>query len=243
MAPQDKSDHGIPYRRVIPKGYVEATLSLEGTSPLLMNSGEVDRESEQYRAFRDLGDKRKKSLDDEARLREMEWAFALYFDAELGPYIPGKNVKELIRSAATKYKRGEDIKRSLVVVQNRIPLTYEGPKTQQELWDEGFKYTAMVANAGINRGRVVRCRPCFDVWSLLVELAYDPEDLDFDTLQTIIDRSQKLGLGDYRPEFGSFMATLTLGEIKKNGAVVDATKVLNKRQAQAHKASVERVKA
>lgn len=241
MAKQDTASL-IPYRRVVPRGYVEATLQLEGTSPLLMNSGEVDRESDAYRAFRDLGDKRKKTLDDEARMREMEWAFGLYYDSELGPYIPGKNVKELIRAAATKYKRGEDIKRSLVVVQNRIPLDYEGPKTQQDLWDEGFKYTAMVANAGMNRGRVVRCRPCFDSWSLTVELAYDPEDIDFDTLQTIIDRSQKLGLGDYRPEFGSFAATLTIGETKKNGSNVDATKVLNARQVRAHKSSVDRVK-
>lgn len=242
MAGHGKSHGEIPFRRVVPRGYVEATLTLEGTSPLLMNSGEVDRESAQYRAFRDLGDKRKKTLDDEARMREMEWAFALYFDADLGPYIPGKNVKELIRSAATKYKRGEDIKRSLVVVLNRIPLTYEGPRDQQALWDEGFKYTAMVANSGMNRGRVVRCRPCFDAWSLEVELAYDPEDIDFDTLQTIVDRSQKLGLGDYRPEFGSFAATIVLGEVKKNGAVTDATKVLSKRQTSAHQAAVARIK-
>lgn len=232
----------IPYRRVIPPGYIEATLQLDGTSPLLMNSGEVDRESDEYRAFRNLGDKRKKSLDDEARLREMEWAFALYFDAELGPYIPGKNVKELLRAAATKYKRGEDIKRSLVVVLNRIPLTYEGPSEQDALWAEGYKYTAMVANAGMNRGRVVRCRPCFDSWSLTAEVAYDPEDLDFDTLQTIVDRSQKLGLGDYRPEFGSFVATLTLGATHKDRAVVDGTKPLDGRQVRAHEAAVARVK-
>jgi hypothetical protein len=109
-------------RRVVPVGYADATIHLEGTSPLLMNSGEVDRDSELFRAYYLLGQKKRKSLEDEARLREMEWELRIYLDPELGPYVPGKNVKEMVRSAATKWRRGEDIKRSLIVVPYRIPL-------------------------------------------------------------------------------------------------------------------------
>jgi hypothetical protein len=232
----------IPFRRVVPAGYEAGTLELTGTASLLMNSGEVDRESEEYRAYSLLGKKRGKSLDDEARLREMEWALGLYLDEDLGPYIPGKNVHEMLRKAATKWKKGEDVKRSLIVVENRIQLDYAGPRDQQGLWDEGYRYTAMVANAGMNRGRVVRCRACFDDWSLVVELAWDPEDLDFDTLESIVERSQKYGLGDYRPTFGAFMAKITKGVRKKDAAKVNGHKVVSKRQARAHKASVDRVK-
>lgn len=195
-------------RRIVPPGYAEATLRIEGTSPLLMNSGEFDRDGELYRAFRLLGEKRKKSLDDEARLRELEWELGIYLDSEIGPYIPGKNVKALLQAAATKWRRGADVERSLVVIPYRIPLEYDGPRTQDELWAAGFRYTAMVKNAGFNAGRVARCRAMFKEWALTVPLAYDPEDLDADFLAIAVERSQKYGLGDYRPEFGSFSATL-----------------------------------
>ena len=228
-------------RRVVPPGYARASLLLTGTSPLLMNAGDFDRDSETFRAYYMLGKKRGKSLDDEARLRELEWILALYLDKELGPFIPGRNVKELLRSAATKWRRGEEIKRSLVVVDYRIPLLYEGPRDQAELWEAGFKYEAMVANAGAGSGRVVRCRPMFESWSLAIELAYDPEDLDLDFLGLVAERSPKFGLGDYRPEFGAFQAELMPGELHKLGANGSALKPIIREQLLAHLAAVDRI--
>lgn len=232
----------FPHRRVVPQGYVIAELVLEGTGPLLMNSGEVDRDSETFRTYYNLGQKRGKTLEDEETLRALEWTLALYWEEETGPYIPGKNVKEMLRAAATKWRRGEDIKRSLMVVDYRVPLIYKGPRDVQGLWDDGFRYTAMVANAGVNRGRVVRCRPMFENWSLKVELAYDPEDVDFDTLEMVVERSQKYGLGDYRPEFGSFMASINVKAKNKRPARGDAAKRRNGASERAHDAGVRRVK-
>lgn len=228
-------------RRVIPAGYAAAVLHLEGTSPLLMNSGEVDRDSDLFRAYYLLGQKKRKSLDDEARLREMEWELRLYLDAEVGPYVPGKNVKEMLRAAATKWRRGEDIKRSLVVVQYRIPLLYDGPRDQSGLWEQGFRYTAMVANAGMSSGRVLRCRPMFAGWSLNADLAYDPEEIDADFLAIVVERTQKYGLGDYRPEFGSFKASLLGPELHRNGRNGLATKDHDGIAEQAHDAFAARI--
>jgi len=230
------------YRRIVPQGYATATLTLIGTSPLLMNSAEADRDGELFRAYTMLGKKRPKSLDDEARLREMEWQLRIYLDDELGPYIPGKNVKEMLRSAATKWKKGEEIKRSLIIAENRIPLLYDGPRDQAGLWAAGYRYTTMVANNGAGAGRVVRCRPKFEDWSLKAEVAYDPEDLDLDFLHLVVDRSRKYGLGDFRPTFGSFDAKLEAVESIKDGARGDASKKLNQTDVGAHRAFVDRIK-
>lgn len=229
-------------RRIVPQGYSTAILVLTGTAPLLMNSGEADRESELYRTFSILSKKKGKSLDDEARLRELEWQIRIYLDAKLGPYIPGKNVKEMIRSAATKWKKGEEIKRSLIVVENRIPLIYEGPRSQDGLWKAGFRYTTLVANAGAGAGRVLRTRPMFEDWSLKCEIAYDPEDLDEDFLHLVMERTQKYGLGDYRPTFGSFAAKLQKVATMKDGARGDANKPRDKAEDEAHAAFVGRIK-
>ncbi len=207
-------------RREPPNGYIVYEVTLTGETPLLMSSGEVDRESDLYREYRALSKQRAKTLEQEAQLRLMEWHTRIYFDEKLGPYIPGKNIKEMLRAAATKWKLGESVRRSLVVPDYRIPLLYEGPRDLKGLWEAGFRYTAMVANAGASAGRVDRTRPCFDQWSLTFEIAFDTDELDEDSLLKIVKRAEKYGLGDYRPEFGAFLSAAEF--VRKQTAVVEA---------------------
>lgn len=232
----------IGSRRVIPRGYHVAQLSLTGTSPLLMNSPEADRSGEEYRAFKSLGAKRGKTLEDEARLAELEWRLGIYFDDEHGPYIPGKNVKELLRSAATRWKLGSEVTRSLVVPDYRVPLQYDGPRDIDGLWAGGFRYSTMVRNAGASKGSVSRCRPMFPEWSLECEIAWDSEDLDLDVIGRVVDRSQKYGLGDYRPEFGSFSAAVTLVRVERQDTGASAVKPVNGREKAANDALTRRIK-
>lgn len=229
-------------RRTVPPGYESATLALKGTSPLLMNSPEADRDGELYRAFEALAQKTGKTRDDEARLRELEWLVRIYLDDELGPYVPGRMVKETLRAAATKWKQGENLRRSLVVVPYRVPLIYEGPRDQAGLWAAGYRFTTMVTNGGRNRGRVLRTRPMFPEWAIEVELAYDPEDIDLDRLALIVERAQKYGLGDYRPEYGAFDASLFDAQNHKVGVNGDARKLRNHIDEAAHETHVRRVK-
>lgn len=229
-------------RRIVPAGYVRATLILTGTSPLLMSCSSYDRDSSEYRAYYLLGQKKRKSLDDEARLRELEWGLRFYLDEKVGPFIPGGNVKELLREAATRWRKGEEIVRSLEVIDYRIPLLYEGPREQDELWKAGFKYEAMVSNAGAGSGRVLRCRPKFEGWSLVVEIAYDPEDLDFDLLELVVERTKKFGLGDGRKiGFGQFEAVLEQGEVHKLGSNGSALKPIVREHLAAHIAILDRI--
>lgn len=232
-----------PMRRVMPVGHHVYLLSLKGETPLLMSSGESDRESDTYLAYRTLGKTRNKTLEQEARLRELEWYTRLYFDEQIGPYIPGKNIKELLRSAATKWKDGENVKRSLVVPDYRIPLIYDGPRTAPELWDAGFRYTTMVANAGAGSGRVERCRPCFDQWALECEIGFDTEELDPHRVEEIVKRTEKYGLGDYRPEFGAFTSNLTFLRQQREPSNADAVKPRDKRAESNVKKMAARVMA
>jgi hypothetical protein len=221
-------------RREPPNGYIVYTVTFAGETPLLMSSGEVDRESDLYREYRALSKARAKTVEQEAQLRELEWHTRIYFDETLGPYIPGKNIKELLRSAATKYKLGESVRRSLVIPDYRIPLTYDGPRDLAGLWEAGYRYTAMVANAGAGAGRVERTRPCFEQWSLEFEVAFDTDELDEDAFLRIVKRSEKYGLGDYRPEFGAFVSSAEFLREQKARPVADGSK---RRDAKVEKAN------
>lgn len=228
-------------RRVIPEGYATGTLHLAGTAPLLMNSAEADRDSDLFRTYTLLGQKKGKTLDDEARLRELEWELRIYLDAEVGPYVPGRMIKGVLCAAAGKFKKGATLGRSLITVLYRIPLEYEGPRDQQGLWDGGYRYTTMVKNAGFNAGRVMRCRPMFPEWSVNADLAFDPEEIDPDTLSLIVERSQRYGIGDYRPEFGAFSATLDLTATSRKSRDGLANKQRNGHDEAAHDAFKSRL--
>ncbi len=228
-------------RRIVPEGYARATLHLVGTAPLLMNSAEADRDSDLFRAYTLLGQKRAKTLDDEARLRALEWELRIYLDADLGPYIPGRNVKGLLVEAAAKFRKASTLNRSLITVDYRLPLLYDGPRDQAGLWAAGYRYTTMVKNAGYNAGRVMRCRPMFPIWALNAELAFDPEEIDPDTLGLIVERSQRFGLGDYRPEFGAFTATLELAATKRAARAGRGAKARNGHEEAAHEAFKARI--
>lgn len=218
-------------RREPPNGYIVHEVTFLGDTPMLMSSGEVDRESSLYREYRTLSKARARTIEQDSQLRELEWHTRIYFDEEIGPYVPGKNIKELLRSAATKFKLGESVRRSLVVPDYRIPLIYEGPRDLKGLWDEGFRYTTMVANAGAGSGRVERTRPCFDNWAVRFEVAFDTDELDEDAFLRIVKRSEKYGLGDYRPEFGAFQSSTTFlreqkASVQANGAKKRDEKVM-----------------
>jgi hypothetical protein len=230
------------FRRQVPAGYQQATLVLNGASPLLVKSGEFDPDGEQYRAFEHLSMQRSKTQDEKQRLRELEWRIALYFDAEIGPYIPAKNLMELLREAATKWRKGEEVRRSLRVIDYRVPILYDGPREESTLWEAGYRKNLLVSNGGVNRGRVFRCRPMFEEWALAAEIAYDPEELDFDTLELVVARSQRFGLGDGRAiGFGAFSAELQKGDLHKAATNGSALKPRDRELVLAHLANLERV--
>lgn len=230
------------YRAIVPDGYAQSILHLEGRSPLLMNSGEFDPDSEDYRAYEALGQARKKTVEQKAQLRRLEWSLRLYLDPDIGPYIPGKNVHELLRSSATKWRMGEVIMRSLVVVEYRIPLIYDGPRDEEGLWDAGFRYTTLVANAGAGSGRVQRCRPKFEHWAIDATIAYDPEEIDEHLVQLVVERSQKYGIGDYRRgPFGAFAASVTDATIDLPTPKPNGKKSRDPAEEAAHAVKVERI--
>ena len=230
-------------RREPPNGYIVHQVTLSGETPLLMSSGEVDRESELYREYRALSKARAKTMEQEAQLRELEWHTRIYFDEQIGPYLPGKNIKEMLRAAATKWKLGESVRRSLVVPDYRIPLIYDGPRDLKGLWAGGYRYTAMVANAGAGSGRVERTRPCFDDWSLQFEVAFDTDELDEDSFIAVVQRTQKYGLGDYRPEFGAFVGRTEFLRQQKNEVQANGAKKRDEKLAAALAKMAERITA
>ena len=180
---------------------------LTGTAPLLMQSERtVNPFDPLTKAIKAICGKRKKTDEDKIEMARLEFEAALYFDAELGPYVPGVNLDAMIHQAAKLSKMGMAVKRGVIVVEEKHRLDYEGPRKIDKLWADA-RFVDM-RSAVVQRARIMRCRPIFRAWRVAFKVAFDTKILDGAELRRIVaDAGCYVGLGTYRPRFGRFEVT------------------------------------
>ncbi|RUR38558.1 hypothetical protein [Vreelandella populi] len=179
------------------------SIRIIGARPLLMHSDVfADPLNPLTKAHKALTGKRKKTDDDHEAIAKSEWRGGLYFDEELGPYLPGVNIEAAMVAGGKLSKLGTQLKRSVEVMDERCRLEYEGPRTVKGLWDARF-YDAR--SVKVQSARLMRYRPLFRKWSITCTIAYDPESIDrSQVVKCLEDGGQFCGVGDYRPKFGRF---------------------------------------
>ncbi|HDZ74351.1 MAG TPA: hypothetical protein ENH55_16625 [Aurantimonas coralicida] len=180
---------------------------ITGTAPLLMQSERtVNPFDPLTKAMKVITGKKKKTEEDKMDLARLEFEAGLYFDADLGPYIPGLNLDAMIRDAAKLSKLGKAVQRGTMVVEDKNRLEYDGPRSIAKLWaDERF---VDLRSAVVQRARIMRCRPIFRAWRVAFTVALDPKILDAAEVRRIVtDAGRYIGLGTYRPRFGRFEVT------------------------------------
>jgi hypothetical protein len=180
------------------------TIRLEGeeNEPLIMHNGLLaDREYEWTKRLSAVTGKRKKTDEDHAAVAELEWRGGLYYDPELGPYLPGDNVRRSLLDAARLSKEGKNIERGVLRLTKRNRLQYDGPRDPEKLWaDPRFRHRAMVK---VSTSKVARTRPQFLGWSATVTIDFDTAVLDSrDLLRIAQAAGQFIGIGDGRPFYG-----------------------------------------
>jgi len=100
-------------------------------------------------------------------------------------------------------KLGKQIKRSALCLGDRIPLQYSGPKDPNRMFEN--RDFRDVRGVKLNGKRIMRYRPKFTQWQLDFSIQLDEEMMNEDVLVSIArDTGQYIGLGDYRPRFGTF---------------------------------------
>ena len=174
-----------------------------GTRPLLMHADIFsDPLNALTKAHKQMTGKRKKTDEDHEVIAKSEWRGGLYWDEELGPYLPGVNIEAAMIEGGKLAKMGTTLKRSVEVLNDRCKLIYEGPRDIEGLWAKGF-YDAR--SVKIQKNRVIRYRPVFYKWSTECELVFDPESIDRSSVvKALEDGGTFCGVGDYRPKFGRF---------------------------------------
>jgi hypothetical protein len=185
------------------------TITVQGTAPLLMHNAQLSDEFNPValEMKKITAKKTKKTDDDRWELRRLEFIGGLYFDQEAGPYVPAANIEASIAKAAGLTRNGQDVKRGVRITTDVNPVAYRGPRTIDALWaDANHVHNASVK---VGQARIIRTRPIFREWITEAEGIYDPTVIDMESLKMFATKAgQLIGLGDWRPRFGTFDATI-----------------------------------
>lgn len=179
------------------------TLKLKSAGPLLMHSDRFANPLDPAtKAHKQLTSKRKKTDEDHEAIAVSEFKGALYIDRD-GPYLPSMNLEASLVEAAKMQKLGKHAKRALMIIEDKIHLKYDGPRTADDL----IKDPRFVDMRGVRVGmaKLMRCRPRFSEWQAECTLAYNAEQINLDEVMQIVRNAGALvGVGDFRPRFGRF---------------------------------------
>ena len=177
-------------------------IRVTGDSALLMNKDTLsDPLNPKTQEIKVLTSKRKKLEEDHLQIAELGYRSALYYDEGVGLYLPGAMLKASMVNGAKMQRLGAAFKRSVIVLEDMIPLNYEGPTTPDGLWED--KNFVDVRSVGVMTARVMRYRPKIRNWSVNATILY-AEDLveEADLMRAIENAGMFAGVGDFRPECG-----------------------------------------
>lgn len=159
-----------------------------------------------------LTSKKTKTEDDHIAIAKSEWRGGLYWSDKLGVYIPTANIRSAVVEGAKLSKLGKQIQRGTLILEDKVPLKYQGPKDPEQLWSDGGYYDCR--SVVITGKRLMRYRPMFKDWSLTVEITYDPTQIEEAQLLRVTDAAGMLiGLGDFRPNKGGSFGRFSVEKV------------------------------
>jgi len=171
-------------------------ITIEGTSPLLMN-----RPSQL-----DIGDKSKTSKRETQTPQEIAEA-KIYKDAEDRIYLPATWFQGCIVEAGKQKKMMG--KGSAKATYSKVCGSSVEINPFEILLKEKWKVFSILAVNPTTRGKNVLHRPQFDKWKVDFEVTFDENQIEVSVMKEIFDiAGRQVGVGDWRPakkgRFGKF---------------------------------------
>lgn len=178
-------------------------LKLKSTCPMLMHSDRFANPLDPAtKAHKELTSKRKKTDEDHELIARSEYMGSIYIDQD-GPFIPSMNIDAAFVEAAKMQKLGRHAKRAMMVMEDKVYLKYDGPRSAGDLVNDPRFVDAR--SVRVSMARLTRYRPRFNNWEAECTLAFDPNQINPNEVKQIIENAGRLvGVGDFRPRFGRF---------------------------------------
>ncbi len=180
-------------------------IRLTGERPLLMHSSRLADPLDSIKIDLDrLTKKRDKTLADHEQIAKVEWHGGLWL-RDGKPSIPCEAVESAFIAAAKTRRKGKQAKAGFSCTVSPL-LQYDGPSDLASLWEDNAFRLRFAVN--VNGSKVMRTRPRFNDWHVVVDVEFLPSLLNPDEVIEIFEiAGLREGLGDWRPKFGKFSVT------------------------------------
>ncbi len=181
--------------------YEEINFRLVGTAPLLMHSGRLADPLDPHAiAIARVASKRMKTAADFERIAELEWHGGLWLSSGK-PSVPSEAVESCLIAAGKARRIGPKIKAG-VSVKESSEVEHDGGEVKSLYKDKSFVHRCGVR---VNNKTIIRTRPVFHRWSIVVGISFLSSMIDRSTVLELTHYAgEMIGLGDYRPRFGRF---------------------------------------
>ncbi len=185
---------------------MKVRLIAKGTRPLLMHNVRLASPLNAYaKQLKALNSKRTKTDEDRLAIARVEFEGSLYWDDEVGPFVPGPNLLASLVEGGRLTKAGKKVERGVNVDDLVMPLIYRGPRDVESLWGGGESEYVDLRTVVVQRNKVDRCRPIFREWAFEAEILLDPAVIDLDEFAEVARNAGAMaGIGDYRRMYGRF---------------------------------------
>lgn len=185
-----------------------AEVTVKGIRPLLQNNPQtVDRFNQFARRMKAINDKKTRRTDDDyLELRDLEVASKVYFDEDVGVYVPSTWLIEgLGGSSHTVAKLAKaKVRGAVFATESKLALSYDHSDKVKAASDvignPIFRHTIGLPQGQV---RVTKAFPIFHGWQFKATLEFDDSIIDIGMLKRIAEYAGKyVGFGDLRPTFG-----------------------------------------
>lgn len=193
----------------------QATVKITGIAPLLQNNPQtVDPFNRYTKAKKAITNKRTAKTDDDLiELGNLETESKIYFDDEIGVYVPSTWLTEAINvTAFAVAKIGKaKMRGGLFATEPKVKLHYRDMSKIKTITDvvmnPAFRHRMLLKQGQV---RVPKDAPIYHDWSFQTVIEFDDTVLDFGSLKRIVERAALYGgFGDFRPTFGRAKAEVT----------------------------------
>ena len=180
---------------------------ITGIEPLLVNNPQqVDPFNKFAKASKSITSKRKKTDEDLLAIRDIEIESKLYFNDEMGLWVPATWIIASIASLSwtkSKIKKAE-IRSCVFVNQSKIKVFYKGiekVKTITDIVKNPEFHTLLNLKQG--QVRIAKSAPIFHDWHFDFEIMFDDSVINGSDIKNLLEIGAKFGgFGDFRPTFG-----------------------------------------
>lgn len=189
-------------------------ISLKSLTPLIMHSDRLCNPLDPLaKQLKEISSIKKKTDDHHLAMARLSWEGSLYYEKEVGVYMPTKCLLGCFKAAAKKYRLGKQSKAIFIdlgigcTIWRDEEFSYKNT-TPEQLWrmmdSNDCQVHVHCASVVVQNSRLMRYRPIFPKWQIEFESYLNTELLNEKDFRSIIETAgMEMGIGELRPELAN----------------------------------------